>query len=306
MAYQTFFDRLSEQVRRFRTAERGHIVMTFALATVPVMGFVGSAVDYSRANSAKAAMQAAVDSTALMLSKDAQTLTTAQLNQKATAYFQALFNRTDVSNIVITPAFTSPSAGDFRIDVIGTGKVATSFTKVFGQQTLNINVSSEVLWGIKKLELALALDNTGSMASSSKMTELKKAVHTLLDTMKKAAKTPGDIKVAIIPFDTTVNLGTSYKNEAWFDIGNACDGKPSGCNSSNWKSYWEGCVRDRTQPYDAQDTSPSTSNTKTLYPVYDCGTLTKLMPLSYDWTALNNKVDAMEPNGMTNVTIGLV
>ena len=54
MAYQTFFDRLSKQVRRFRTAEPGHVVMTFALATVPIMGFVGSAVDYSRANSAKA------------------------------------------------------------------------------------------------------------------------------------------------------------------------------------------------------------------------------------------------------------
>ena len=124
-----------------------------------------------------------------MLSKDAQSLTTAQLTRRPTAYFHALFNRTDVSNIVITPTFTSPSAGDFRIDVAGTGKVATSFTKVFGQQTMNINVTSEVLWGIKKLELALALDNTGSMVSSSKMTELKKAVHTLLDTMKKAAKT---------------------------------------------------------------------------------------------------------------------
>ena len=29
------------------------------------------------------------------------------------------------------------------------------------------------------------------------------------------------------------------------------------------------------------------------------------MPLTYDWTALNNKVDAMQPNGKTNVTIGL-
>ena len=30
------------------------------------------------------------------------------------------------------------------------------------------------------------------------------------------------------------------------------------------------------------------------------------MPLSYDWTALNTKIDAMQPNGNTNVTIGLV
>ena len=54
-----------------------------------------------------------------------------------------------------------PFRGRLQIDVVGTGQVATSFTKVFGQQTLNINVKSEVLWGIKKLELALALDNTG-------------------------------------------------------------------------------------------------------------------------------------------------
>ena len=29
------------------------------------------------------------------------------------------------------------------------------------------------------------------------------------------------------------------------------------------------------------------------------------MPLSYDWTALNAKIDAMTPGGMTNQTIGL-
>ena len=32
---------------------------------------------------------------------------------------------------------------------------------------------------------------------------------------------------------------------------------------------------------------------------------TAMMPLSYDWTALNAKIDAMTPTGNTNVTIGL-
>ena len=50
--------------------------MTFALAIIPMIGAIGAAVDYSRANSARTAMQAALDSTALILSKDAQTLTT--------------------------------------------------------------------------------------------------------------------------------------------------------------------------------------------------------------------------------------
>jgi Flp pilus assembly protein TadG len=300
---------LRKILRRFAADRCGNVVMTFALSTIPIIGFVGAAVDYSRANSAKAAMQAAVDSAALMLSKNAQTLPSEQLDQKATAYFQALFNRTDVKNILIKPTLTSPTQGTFKLDVTGQGTVDTTFTKVIGQQTLNINVSSEVLWGIKKLELALALDNTGSMASSNKMTELKKAAHSLLDTLKKAANKPGDVKVAIIPFDTTVNIGTTYKDQPWFDIDSIdCNGWNSGtgCNSTNWKSYWEGCVRDRTYPYDVQDTSPITGTPATLFPVYDCGTLTTILPLTSDWTALNAKVDQMNPNGNTNVTIGLV
>ena len=45
-----------------------------------------------------------------------------------------MFNRTDVTNIVITPTFTTPQAGSFKLVVDTTGKVATTFMKVFGQQ----------------------------------------------------------------------------------------------------------------------------------------------------------------------------
>ena len=159
------------------------------------------------------------------------------------------------------------------------------------------------------LEVALALDNTGSMAQASKMTNLKTAAHNLLTTLRNAAKNPGDIKVAIIPFTTTVNLGTSYKDNDWFDISSLdCNGSQSGsgCTSTNWKNHWQGCVRDRTYPYDTQDDAPSPLTPATLFPVYACGTLATVMPLSYDWTALNNKVDAMASSGNTDVAIGLV
>ena len=48
-----------------------------------------------------------------------------------------------------------------------------------------------------KINLALVLDNTGSMASSGKMTNLKSAAHSLLGMLQTAAKTPGDVQVAI-------------------------------------------------------------------------------------------------------------
>ena len=65
---------------------RCNVVLTFALSTVPIFALVGVAVDYSRANSAKASMQAAVDATALMLSKEITALTSTQVNEKANAY----------------------------------------------------------------------------------------------------------------------------------------------------------------------------------------------------------------------------
>ena len=56
-----------------------------------MIGAIGAAVDYSRANSARTAMQAALDSAGLILSKEAQTLTQAQLEAKAVAVFQREF-----------------------------------------------------------------------------------------------------------------------------------------------------------------------------------------------------------------------
>ena len=307
MAKRSLFSLLLDGLRAFSSDKSGNVVITFALATIPIIGFTGAAVDYSRGNSAKAAMQAATDATALILSKEAQSLTDAQLKAKALSYFTANFNRPEVYNIVVTPTFTQPAQGNFTLNLVSSGKLKTTFTGIW-QPTLTIGADTQVNWGMKKLELALALDNTGSMAWSNKMTHLKTATKNLLSTLQKAAKKDGDVKVAIIPFDTTVNLGTSYKDQPWFDIDSIdCNGwnYGTGCTSSNWKNYWEGCVRDRTYPYDTTDDSPDKNKAQTLFPVYDCGSLAKLLPLTTNWTALNSKVDQMQPNGMTNVTIGL-
>src|SRR5688500_2123924 len=134
-------------LRRFSASERGNVMLTFALAMVPIIGFVGAAVDYSRGNSAKAAMQAAVDSTALMLSREAENLNSTQLKTRASDIFKALLHRPEVTNIALTPTFTNPNAGTHKLHLAATGKVATSFTKVIGHQTMHIDVSSQVVWG---------------------------------------------------------------------------------------------------------------------------------------------------------------
>ena len=59
----------------FLQDRRGGVAPMFALAIIPVVGLVGAAIDYSRANSVKAGMQSALDATALAMAKLAPTLT---------------------------------------------------------------------------------------------------------------------------------------------------------------------------------------------------------------------------------------
>jgi Flp pilus assembly protein TadG len=307
---------------RFLRNRDAGVAPMLALAALPLFGFAGAAIDYSRAASIRTAMQATLDATALMLSKDAQGLSAAEISQKATGYFQALFNRAELNNLQVVGQFGAPQQGNFSLQMTASGNVNTLFTKLLGHSDIQLSVTTEVLWGIKKLNVALVLDNTGSMSSSSKMTNLKIAAHDLLNILKNAAKTPGDIEVAIVPFATDVNLGIGYVNESWIDWTEweAANGtcsysyykSKSSCESNGkvWTpkphSQWNGCVWDRDQNNDVKNTVPVAGSPATMFRAHQASNCpVAMMPLGHDWDALHAKIDAMTPTGNTNVTIGL-
>ena len=64
MSRASIVSHLRAAARRFVGADQGNIAVIFAIAILPVISFVGAAIDYSRANSARSSMQAALDSTA--------------------------------------------------------------------------------------------------------------------------------------------------------------------------------------------------------------------------------------------------
>jgi hypothetical protein len=175
---------------------------------------VGAAVDFSRINSTRTAFQVALDSTALTLTKQAQVLDANALSLKAEDVFNALFSRPEAHDISLQTKLTSPKAGSFDLTVTGSAKVDTIFGNFLGQKLVPVTASSKVEWGIKKLNLALLLDNTGSMGSSGKMDALKTASLNLLATLKTAATNPGDVLVSIVPFATDVNVGQSKCGES--------------------------------------------------------------------------------------------
>ena len=204
---------------KFCRSETGNIAVLFAIAAVPIISFVGAAIDYTRANSARSSMQAALDSTALMLAKDLTdgTITTSQIGAKATAYFTALYTNTDAKSVAVAATYTQNTGNGSTILVNGSGSVNTDFMKVAGFPNLNFNTSSTSAWGSVRMRVAMALDNTGSMASDGKIGALRTAANSLVDQLSALAKSNGDIYISLVPFAKDVNLGQTNYNQAWID-----------------------------------------------------------------------------------------
>lgn len=308
--------RVVHRLREFARAKGGNVALTFGLATLPVIGSVGAAIDYGHANSVKAAMQVALDSTALMISRDAPTMNKKDLQAKASDCFKALFTRPEAKNVTVTATYTPANGG--QVAVAASANVPTYIMGIAGFDYISINTSAIAKWGSTRLRVALALDNTGSMADAGKMTALKSATKSLLAQLKDAASTNGDVYVSIVPFARMVNVGSSNYSKNWLDwtlwdsfIGKLVCGLLG--NLVCHQTKWSGCVTDRggnsgpSQDYDRSVTAPTTSIQASLFATFeDLACPVKMQELTYDWSALDSLVDSMTPNGMTNQPIGLV
>jgi uncharacterized protein YegL len=314
---------LRAAARRFPKADGGNIAMMFAIGSIPMILAVGGGIDYSRAAMARTEMQDALDATSLALSRQTNvaTMTAAQMLTFAQNYFNANFSdpNIDSAGITLTPTY---AASGPSVTVGGSGKVTMDFLGLIGLPKLPINATSTTIWGESRLRVALVLDNTGSMADDNKMTALHTATHNLLTQLKNAASVDGDVYVSMVPFSKDVNFGSSNYNQAYlrWDIWEEDHGSCSRSFYTNktdclnagrtWTAAnhntWGGCVTDRDQSYDTKNTAASSGTPATLFPTEEYSSCPEqLMGLTYDWTSLNNKVDAMSPNGNTNQAIGL-
>lgn len=304
MSFASLISRLERDAARFRSANGGNIAVIFAIALLPLLGFVGAAVDYSRASRARTAIQTALDSTALMVAKDLTSgkIDASSVQSAANTYFKGLYNNTEAANIAVTAAYTpKTSSENAKLIVNGSGSVTTEFMKVMNIATMNVGASSTTTWGGTRLRVALALDVTGSMDSAGKLTAMKTAAKKLIDTLKATATTKEDVYISIVPFNVMVNVGTGNKNATWLDWDTSygsCKSKYTTKNTcqaggDNWSSWsgtckstktlksaceagghtwnasnvnnWTGCVTDRIQNYDTTKTAPTTTNPDTLF-----------------------------------------
>jgi Flp pilus assembly protein TadG len=216
----SFVRHIAEAARRFSGADEGNLAVIFAYSLVPLLCFMGAAIDYSRANKARSSMQSALDSTALMLSKDLSngTIQTSDIPAKAQAYFAALYTDRDAQQVAVNASYTAESGSKgSTIQLSGSGQITTDFMQLAGFPTMGFGVTSTTTWGNTRMRVAMVLDNTGSMAQNGKMAAMQNAAKNMIDTLSGYNKQTGDVYISIVPFAKDVNVGTSNVSASWIN-----------------------------------------------------------------------------------------
>src|SRR6266850_4339871 len=134
MMYAPTFLLARAYLTRFCRDRRANVAPIFALALIPVLSLTGSAVDYSRANNIKTAMQAAADATALNLVQNAASIPSGDVSDAASNVFKAVFTRPDAKGLQISAQSTSGGV----VTVSATASMATDFMGVLGLSNITI------------------------------------------------------------------------------------------------------------------------------------------------------------------------
>ena len=297
MQMNRFVKKLCGELRRFRDNESGAVAMIYGPMAIMLLIAAGVAIDYSRAYLVKKEIGRALDAAVLAAGSMAVTDQDA-MRDMAERYFDA--NISEKTKLHYNPQITV-AFGDEEVTVTSEAVVPTILMKLAGHESVSVDARSVAGRTLVNIEVALVLDNTGSM-SGSKMSDLKSAAKTLVDTLYDPQGSENFVQFALVPFTGGVNVGTDKINASWIDK----DGVSTAAQEDFKNSYfywlnpfylgmtgvealghfnadWQGCVRARvgtgsdgeggTVDLDLWDVPPNGSDPNTLWapmikPVY--------------------------------------
>lgn len=251
-----FFQKLRSSGARLLRDTRGATAVFMAVGLIPLIGSVGLAVDSSTGYLLKGRLSKSLDAAGLAAGRVA-------LNEEAPdvarKYFDANFGtsqRVSVDNF----HFELDSTRKF-VTLTAEASTPTTFMQIFGQKKMTVAARTVIYRQSRGLELALVLDNTGSMngpkGDNAPFNAMVKAANDLVDILYGDKDVIDNLWVSVVPFVTAVNIGNTrtgwlksddnaiVNKDAW---GKTPPGKPIG---------WKGCVMARGDATtDTDDTSP--------------------------------------------------
>ena len=232
--------------RRLAADDRGNAVILFALALMPLLAGAGLAVDSLLAYSVQDKLQQSLDAAGLAAGAATDAAT---IQADADAYFRTNFNNGATLSSLRDYKLTTSADGN-TLTVTATAVMPTRFMRLFGRPEVTVSGRTVVERQVKQMELALVLDNTGSMAGAA-FTNMQQSAHELVDIVYGAADVHPNLWIAVVPFVSTVNVGQQHASWLRSSAQLSSIPYPSGVK-------WKGCVMARPNPFDETDDTPVT------------------------------------------------
>ncbi len=312
---------LRHAMRKFARHEHGTMTLFAIYMAVIIMMFCGIAVDVMRFEAVRTGVQNVEDTAVLAAANLNETLDpTSVVND----YFAKAGMSTYLKSVTV-----SSTLGAKSVSATSDEAIPTFFMRLAGINSLDATARSTAAESIGNVEVALALDNSGSMNEqaqtgttttcttkrnkqqscrtsptySTKIALLRTAASEFVDTLF-AQTQPGTLTMSILPYDSHLDIG----NELLADLNTTypTGGSPSKCidNSS----------------LDFTTTAISTTTPLLRVPVYDpgysmsLGSITKdctdasyrdSLVYSADPTALKTLIGSLTAGGNTSIDTGV-
>lgn len=202
------------KLRALATDRRASVAVIFAVSAFVLVGVVGLGIDYARALSVRQKLQNVVDNALLAAAPRAaegDDAVSGALSQFLALQWADGYNGAASLKIEAVKSANKTVSATVAVDV------PTLFMRVLGVTNVNVSVSAEAMVGDGDAEIALVLDNTGSM-TGAKLDALKAAAKSLIDIVYTHPKSAEHVRVGLVPFSQYVNVGIDNRNASWMDV----------------------------------------------------------------------------------------
>ena len=301
-------------VHRFGRDEGGVFAVIFGLMAIVLVALSGAVVDYVSLEQVRNRGQIALDAATLALQPEIFKTPIKITDIKTRA--QALLLDRLGDDPAVSAGLLDPVAdvANGTLTLSAQMSVKTMFLTLVGVNKMDARITSQATRRLLAVEVAMVLDNSGSMAGS-KMSNLKtaacNAVNILFyDKDGVGCTTPTgitkntNVKICVVPFTALVNIGTDDPNASWLDWTGASQVAglgyiPNFDNDDNastpfkgpmdrrtlfsqTKSSWQGCIEARVAPYDTTDDPPDVPARKFM-PLFTPDTVARDWDDNYTW-----------------------
>jgi Flp pilus assembly protein TadG len=220
--------RLSSHIARFIRDDAGNYAMMFAIAAPAIFGSVSVAMETSNMYRSRAVLQNALDAAALATGKHLSiTVDEGELETYARDFFDAnIQSKLDPSKVTFDFQFVEANTGGKRVRLTANYDYPR-ITGFLGSNEILMDVVSEVAAGNRTIEVAIVIDNSGSMGSytgstrKTRMENAKAAADTLAEQLFNLANIsnkPDPVRISVVPFAASVNIGPGNRGKTWMDM----------------------------------------------------------------------------------------